>query len=144
MSGLFGGSSGKADVGNFNIPAFASSGGITPQQNELGQYTFGEGLVGQGNMFGSEGLGDSTMATQGAEGVKNTEAQTMAGMSDANQGAQYDLYKNDVSALEQGVSNELNIQNANTAAASSSLNNLAKLVGFGTGAAGAGTAPSTA
>lgn len=126
MSGLFGGSSSsKGSPENVDIPAFQSSGGVTPQQQALGQYSYGQDLLAQGSLYGGEGLGDSTMATQGAEGARNTTAMQMAGMSDTNQGAMYNLYQNDVQATEQALSN------AATTNTSPSLPSLAQGSGFG-------------
>ena len=140
MSGLFGGGgSGKLNVQDLNIPAFTSSGGVTPQQDALGQYTYGQDLLAQGNLFGSSGTGMSTMATQGAEGAKNTEVQQLAGASDTNQNAQYDLYKNQLTGFEQGLQNDLTLQNANQTVADQSLTSLVKAAGFGSGASGTST-----
>jgi hypothetical protein len=124
-----GGNKGATDV---NIPAFQSSGGITPQQQEFGQFTYGENLLGQGSMFGGEGLGDSTMATQGAEGAKNTEAEQMGQMSDTDQSAMYQLYQNDVQNELQGLQNQASTQPN----ASANLGSLASAAGFGTGTQG--------
>lgn len=133
MSGIFGGSSGKQTPGQINIPAFTSSGGITPQQEALGQYSYGEDLLAQGNLFASSGTGESTMATQGAEGAKNTEAEQMAQMSDTNQEAQYKEYQNQLQGFQQNLSNELAINQANTNAGNQTLGSLAGAAGFGTG-----------
>lgn len=141
MSGLFG-NSGKNDPQQINIPAFTSSGGITPQQGELGQFTLGQDLDAQGNLFGGSGTGMSTMATQGAEGAKNTEALQLAGMSDADQNAAYQLYKNQLSGFQQNLQNELAINTANQNTTNSSLDSLAQLAGFGSPAATAGDAGS--
>ena len=81
MSDLSGGSSKGAQT---NPDA---GGGITPQQQALAQYGYGEDLLGQANLFGTSGTGMSTMATQGAEGAKNTEAMQEASMSDTDESA---------------------------------------------------------
>lgn len=133
MSGLFGGTS-KQTPGQINIPAFTSSGGITPQQQALGQYSYGQDLDAQANLFGSSGTGMSTMATQGAEGAKNTEAEQMAQMSDTNQGAQYEQYQNQLQGFQQNLSNELAIGQANQGAATNTANSLDQLAGFNAGA----------
>jgi hypothetical protein len=124
-----GGNKGAQDV---NIPPFESAGGVTPQQSALGQYTYGENLLGQGSEYGGEGLGDSTMATQGAEGAKNTEAQQMGQMSDTDQSAMYQLYQNDVQNELQGLQNQAG-SGANT---NLNLGSLASAAGFGTGSQG--------
>jgi hypothetical protein len=133
MSGIFGGggsgkgsSGGKGTPENVDIPPFISAGGVTPQQQNLGQYSYGQDLTAQASLFGGSGTGDSTMATQGAAGARNTAAEQMAGMSDTNQKAMYDLYGNDVSAISQ------ELQNASTTNTSPSLGSLAEGSGFGT------------
>lgn len=129
MSGLFGGSSGKNSPEQINVPAFTSSGGITQPQDALGQYSLGQDLLAQGNLFGSSGTGQSTMATQGAEGAKNTEAMQLAGFSDTNQLAEYGLYGNEVQGLSQNLSNALTLNQA----PSDELGGLAGQAGFGSG-----------
>ena len=126
MSSLFGGSGGKGSPENVNIPAFESAGGVTPQQQALGQYSYGQDLLAQGNEFGTSGTGMSTMATQGAEGARNTAAMQMAGMSDTDESAMYQLYSNDVQSTEQAL------QNASATNTSPSLPSLAEGSGFGT------------
>jgi hypothetical protein len=128
---LFGGSSGKDSPQQINVPPFLSSGGITPEQQTLAEFTKGQDLTGQATAFGGEGLGDSTMATQGAEGAANTEAQTIGGMSDIDQNAMFTDYGNQVTAEEQGLQNDITLGNQNDA----SLSSLASAAGtlFGTG-----------
>lgn len=91
---------------NINVPSFQSAGGITPQQQDLSQFTYGENLLGEAGLFGGSGTGQSTMATQGAEGARNTMAQQQGQMSDVDQEAQYQLYQNDVSSMIQGLQNQ--------------------------------------
>lgn len=117
-----------------NIPAFQSSGGITPQQQDLAQYTYGENLLGQASQFGQSGTGMSTMATQGAGGAKMTEAQQQGQMSDTDEEAMYQLYQNDVSSEEQGLQNAVALNQAPNSSTATSLGNLASGAGFGTGA----------
>ena len=116
-----GSSGGAKGAQNVNIPAFQSAGGITPQQQAFGDYTYGEGLDATGNEFGAGGvgggLGDSTMATQAAGGVNLGEAQQVGGMSDVNQGAQYNLFQNDVQNELQGLANQ--VQNTQQVTAAS-------------------------
>jgi hypothetical protein len=132
-----GGNKGAQDV---NIPPFESAGGVTPQQSELGQYTYGENLLGQASQFGGSGTGQSTMATQGAEGAANTQAQQMGEMSDTDQSAMYQLYQNDVQNELQGLQNQAG-SGANT---NLNLGSLASAAGFGTGSSGSfGTGTST-
>ena len=143
MSGLFGGSSGKNSPTDVNIPAFTSSGGITPQQQDLAQYTLGQYLTGNNSAFASSGTGQSTMATQGAGVALRTEAQQQGQMSDADQSAMYQLYENDVGAEEQNLQNQTTLNQGSD----QSLSSLASLVssGFGSGTAGSlgGDASST-
>lgn len=137
MSGIFGG---KASGGNptgkggvdqvVDVPPFTSSGGITPEQQTLANYSLGQDLLAQGNLYGNEGIGDSTMATQGAGGARNTAAQLTNRMSDVNQGAQYSLYENDINALQTQLQNDAVLNQAGNANASTSLSNLTKLAGF--------------
>jgi hypothetical protein len=132
MSGLFGGSQGKDAPQDVNVPPFLSSGGVTPDQQAFGDFTYGQDLLNQGSMFGDEGLGDSTMATMGAEGAANTEAQTMGEMSDKDQTAQYGLYQNDVNALQTQLQNQVTLNSGTQG----NLNDLASLAGFGAKAGG--------
>lgn len=135
MSGLFGGSQGKGSPEQVNIPPFMSSGGITPQQQSLADFTYGQDLTGEAAQFTNPGDAMSTMATQGAEGAANTKAQTMGAMSDTNQEAMYQDYTNQVNAEEQSLQNQITLSNQSN----SDLSGLAKaagsLFGSGTGSA---------
>jgi hypothetical protein len=132
-----GGNKGAQDV---NIPPFESAGGVTPQQQALGQYTYGENLTGEASQFGGSGTGQSTMATQGAEGAKNTEAQQMGEMSDTDESAMYQLYQNDVSNELQGLANQAQGQQQSSANLGSLFSGLGTAQGssgsFGTGTSG--------
>lgn len=130
MSNLFGGGGSKNEPFNVNIPAFESAGGITPQQQALGQYSYGQDLMGQAELFGGSGTGESTMATQGAEGARNKAALQMAGMSDTNQEAQYQLYQNDIQNIEGGLANAATLDIAPGASPATSLGSLATGAGF--------------
>jgi hypothetical protein len=129
---LFGGSSGKDSPQQINVPPFLSSGGVTPQQQEFANFTYGQDLLGQASAFGGEGLGDSTMATQGAEGAANTGAQTVGGSSDTNQGAMFTDYQNQVQAEEQGLANDITLGNQNNQSLSSLATAAGNLFGSGT------------
>ena len=107
--------SGTKGAQNVDIPAFQSAGGITPQQQSLGDYTYGEGLDNIGNQF-SGGTGMSTMATQGAGGVNFAEAEQVGQMSDINQGAQYNMFQQDVNSELQGLANQVQNTQQTTAA----------------------------
>lgn len=124
----FGGGQSKGGPTQMNIPPFMSAGGITPQQQDLAQYTYGENLLGQGSMFANEHLGASTMATQGAEGARNTMAQQQGQMSDVDQEAMYQLYQNDVQSQIQALQNQSQLDQQS----SPDLANLATMAGFGT------------
>ncbi|HEX3522855.1 MAG TPA: hypothetical protein VHT52_12295 [Stellaceae bacterium] len=125
-------SSGNKGAQSVDIPPFMSAGGVTPQQGELGQYTYGENLLGQASQYAGSGTGESTMATQGAEGARNTQAQQMGEMSDTDQSAMYQLYQNDVQNELQGLQN----QASTTQGQSTNLGSLASAAGFGTGSQG--------
>lgn len=145
MSSLFS-SSGKNTPQDITIPPFTSPGGVTPQQQALGQFSLGQNMLAEGNLFGQSGLGQSTMATQGAEGAANAEALQLAGMSDVDQAAMYNLYQNQLTGFEQGLQNQLSINNANTSSTNTTLNNLAQSAGFNQGSSGTssgGSVPSS-
>jgi hypothetical protein len=126
MSGLFGsGGSLKGSPEDVNVPPFMSAGGVTPEQQSLGQYSYGQDLTSQASLFGGSGTGMSTMATQGAEGARNQAGMQMAGMSDTDEGAMYGLYSNDVNAISQDLSN------ASATNTSPTLGSLAEGSGFG-------------
>jgi hypothetical protein len=124
---------GKDSPNQINVPPFLSSGGITPEQSTLANYTLGQDLTGQASLFGGSGTGMSTMATQGATGAKNTEAEQIGAMSDTDQNAMYTDYQNQVKAEEQGLQNDITLGNQNA----SSLTSLAGAAGnlFGSGTA---------
>lgn len=132
MSGIFGNSSGKNSPDQLNIPAFTSSGGITPQQQDLANFSYGQDLTGQASLFGGSGTGMSTMATQGAEGAANTKAQQISGMSDADQEAMYGLYENQVQGEEQSLQNDFTLQNQSDSSLSSLAGAAGNLFGSGT------------
>jgi hypothetical protein len=137
---LFGGSSGKDSPQQINVPPFTSTGGVTPEQQTLANFTYGQDLTGQATAFGGENLGDSTMATQGAEGAANTGAATVGQMSDTNQGAMYTDYGNQVKAEEQGLQNDITLGNQNDQSLSSLATAAGNLFGSGTSTA-FGTTP---
>ena len=143
MSGIFGGGSGGKDSPtNVNIPPFEASGGITPQQQDLAQYTLGQNLTANNSAFGSSGTGMSTMATQGDTGAFRTEAAQQGQMSDTDTDAMYQLYQNDVNSQIQQLKNQTTLDAGND----QSLSGLASLVssGFGGGTAGSLAGDATA
>ena len=84
---------------NVNIPPFTSSGGITPEQQALTQYTLGQNLLADESQFASSGTGESTMKTQATGGARIGAAEEAGKISDVNQGATYQAYRNDVQNL---------------------------------------------
>jgi hypothetical protein len=106
MGDIFGNTFG-GNPPSINIPAFTSSGaGLTPDEQALNQYTYGEDLLGLASDFGKSGTGQSTMATQAATGAKIGEAEQAGKISDINQTAQYDAYKNAVNSWIAQLSNQ--------------------------------------
>jgi hypothetical protein len=123
---------GKDSPQQINVPPFTSTGGITPQQQTLANYTYGQDLGAQANLFGGSGTGMSTMATQGATGAKNTEAQQQGSMSDTDAEAMYKDYQNQVSAEEQSLQNDITLSNQNSAGGTSLASLASSLFGTGT------------
>ena len=143
-SEIGGKAAGSLDVNQTQYPFFQSPGGITPQQQALSEYDYGQNLTeGQAQFEGSgEGGGPSlsTMATQTAGGANIGKAIQSGGMSDVNQGADYSAYGNAINIDQQNnqnllAENEQNLSNATS---------LASLAGSAAGGhAGATTQPST-
>jgi hypothetical protein len=111
---------GSLDVNQSQYPFFTSPGGITPQQQSLSDYDYGQNLTeGQAQFEGSgEGGGPSlsSMASQVAGGANIGKAITSGGMSDVNQGAEYGAYGNAENIDQQNNQNLLaeNEQNLQT------------------------------
>lgn len=126
-----GGGGGKAglNIQDVVIPPFESAGGITPEQQTLGDYQYGQNLLANENLYASSGTPQSTMTTQGAEGARSTEALAKTGMSDTNQGAKYNLYQNDVSALETDLQNQSVINQFRAQESEQTLQGLAAALG---------------
>lgn len=145
MSGLFGGggSKGFTEPTTVDIPPFLSSGGVTPQQSDLAEYSYGENLLGEANLFGQSGTGQSTMATQGAGGAAMQKAADLGKMSDTDQAAQYALYGQDLSGLENNLNTQTTLdqiaQTANQQATSGLVSGLGSLAGLGAKTGGFGT-----
>jgi|HubBroStandDraft_4_1064222.scaffolds.fasta_scaffold04754_4 hypothetical protein len=95
-SEIGGKAAGSLDVNQQQYPFFQSPGGITPQQQSLSDYDYGQNLTeGQAQFEGSGAGGGpslSSMATQVASGANMGKAITSGGMSDVNQGANYGAY----------------------------------------------------
>ena len=132
----------KDSPDQINIPPFTSTGGITPDQQTLANYTYGQDLMGPAALFGGSGTGMSTMATQGATGAKNTEAGQIGGMSDVDQNAAFTDYKNQVATEEQGLQNDITLGNQSASSLTSLAGAAGNLLGSGTASnlAGGGTA----
>ena len=139
MSSIGGDIGGKAggglDVNQQQYPFFQSAGGITPQQGALAEYDYGQNLTeGQAQFEGSgQGGGPSlsTMASQVAGGANMGKALQLGGMSDVNQGAEFDAYKNAIN---------INQQNNEAALAENQQNLSTALSDLSTGQSAAGTA----
>ena len=104
-----GGSGGSKNVSPttpVDIPYFTSQGGITPEQQSLADYNYGQDLLGNATAFAGSGTGQSTMATQAAGGAGTQRAQQEGEMSDINTGARYDQYGNQLTNFEQGLQNQ--------------------------------------
>ena len=137
MSGIFGGggsgSKGFTDPTTVDIPPFESAGGITPQQQDFADYTYGQNLLGEANLFGGTGTGQSTMATQGAGGAAMGKAQQEGQLSDTDQEAQYQLYQNDITGLEGNLTTQSTLdqlaQSANLSTIAGEVSGLGTLAG---------------
>lgn len=60
-------------------------GGVSPEQEALAQYTYGQDLLRARSGYADTGTGASTMATQASGGARNKMAKSLAGASDVNQ-----------------------------------------------------------
>ena len=132
MSSILGGGGGKGTQ-DVSIPPFESQGGITPQQQDLAQYTLGQNLMGENQLFGGSGTGMSTMDTQGDTGAFRTEAKQQGQMSDTDQEAMYQLYQNDVNNEIAGMGNQDQINQQNSSSLDSLASGLGNLFGGGSG-----------
>jgi hypothetical protein len=105
-----GGATGKTPE-QTQYPFFQSAGGVTPQQQSLAEYDYGQNLTeGQAQFEGSDQGGGpslSTMATQTAGGANIGKALDLARMSDVNQGAEYGAYQNAINIDQQNNANAL-------------------------------------
>jgi hypothetical protein len=133
---------GSLDVNQQQYPFFTSPGGVTPQQQALSEYDYGQNLTeGQAQFEGTgEGGGPSlsTMATQVAGGANTGKALDLAKMSDVNQGAELGAYDNAINIDQQNNQNLLAEQQTNLSNATT----LASLAGSAAGGqAGASTTP---
>lgn len=99
MGGLMGGGGGKGGGQD------TAGQGVSPEQQALAEYTFGQGAIGAESKFandtGNIGLGSSTMATQAVSGPRFGEARQLADMSHADAKAQAAFNQQQASALEQ-------------------------------------------
>jgi hypothetical protein len=99
---------GSTSVDQTQFPYFTSPGGVTPQQQSLADYDYGQTLTEGQGQFGSspqggEGGGNalSTMATQVAGGANTGKAINLAGMSDTDQGAELSAFNNAINISQQ-------------------------------------------
>jgi len=132
-SEIGGKAAGSLNVDQQQYPFFHSAGGITPQQQSLADYDYGQNLTeGQAQFEGSgQGGGPSlsTMASQVAGGANMGKALDLAHASDVNQGAEYGAYQTGIGIDQQNNENLLAEQQTN-------LSNLVSQVGNQQGTAG--------
>ena len=125
-------------VNQNQLPFFTSPGGVTPQQQSLSDYDYGQNLTeGAAQFEGSDAGGGpslSTMATQVAGGANIGKAINLAGLSDADQGAAYSAYGNAENIDQQNNQNALAEQDQSLAEGTS----LASLAGKAAGGAAGG------
>lgn len=96
MGGMMGG--GKGGGGD------QAGTGVSPEQQALAEYTFGQGAIGAESQFANEGnigLGPSTMTTQAVSGPRFGEAKQLADTSHADAKAMAAFNQQQSSALEQ-------------------------------------------
>lgn len=145
IGGDIGGKVGEATGGpqQTQYPSFTSPGGITAQQGALADYDYGQNLTeGQAQFEGSDQGGGpslSTMATQVAGGANTGKALDKARMSDVNQNADYEAYKNAINIDQQNNAASL----AETEQGQQNTDTLAKLAGSAAGSAAAGVPSGT-
>jgi hypothetical protein len=82
----------------------SSQGGVSPEQQALAQYTFGQNVVGDRALYGGTqgpgaGMGPSTNATAAVAGSRFHEAEQLAQMSDADYKAMLQYNQNQISSL---------------------------------------------
>ena len=100
---------GGTSVDQQQYPYFTSPGGVTPQQQSLGDYNYGQNLTESQGQFDPQsqpggGASLSTMATQAAGGANMGKALDLASMSDTNQGAALGAYENAINIDQQNNS----------------------------------------
>jgi len=128
LNNLFG-----SQTQNVNIPPFVSSGGITPEQTALTQYTLGQNLLADESQFASSGTGESTMKTQATGGARLGAAEEAGKISDINQGAEYQAYQNIVKNFLGGLQSSTTLSNLADQNALSDLTAFGKGIGSGLG-----------
>jgi hypothetical protein len=97
MGGMLSGGGGK---GGGNTTAQ----GVSPEQQALAQYTFGQGALNAETSFadqGNVGMGESTGATQAVGGARFKEAKDLSEMAFKDTQAQNQFNQQQASALEQ-------------------------------------------
>jgi hypothetical protein len=119
-------------IGNSQNPFFTSPGGVTPQQQSLAEYDYGQNLLEGLAEYQGQGQGGgpimSTMATQTAGGAREGEALDLSRLSDTNQTAMYNANQQAISDQQSNQANALN--------QISQLGKLASSAGSTAGAAG--------
>ena len=103
---------GGTSVDQQQYPYFTSPGGVTPQQQSLGDYNYGQNLTESQGQFDPQsqpggGASLSTMATQAAGGANMGKALDLASMSDTNQNAELAAYDNAIKTSQQNNENAL-------------------------------------
>ena len=124
---------------NVNIPPFTSSGGITPEQQALTQYTLGQNLLADESQFASSGTGESTMKTQATGGARIGAAEEAGKISDVNQGATYQAYRNDVQNLLGNLQTSSTLSNLQQNQTLADLASAGQAAGLGGGSSGGST-----
>jgi|SRR6516162_3442391 hypothetical protein len=79
----------------------STAGGISPEQQALAQYTFGENVIGDRQRFAHEGMGPSTNETLRIAGSRFKEAEQLAEMSDKDFRAMQAFNQNQQNSLTQ-------------------------------------------
>jgi hypothetical protein len=132
-SEIGGKAAGNLDVNQTQYPFFHSPGGITPQQQSLADYDYGQNLTeGQAQFEGSgQGGGPSlsSMASQVAGGANIGKAITAGGMSDVNQGAELGSFENAINIDQQNNQNLLAEQQTNLQTALTNVGNAQSTAG---------------
>jgi hypothetical protein len=96
MGGMMGGGKGGGGGGKTD-----TGGGVSPEQQALAQYTYGENVIGDRAKFAREGMGPSTNETLSVAGSRFKEAEDLAKMSDADFKAMQAFNQREANSLQQ-------------------------------------------